>query len=73
MHVTIARCGVEEMDEMERLFRRECGSSLPIEAVAREVWLYEKLDGTWHKRRSYGLAEEVEAGPVVKRPAQVGR
>jgi hypothetical protein len=55
MHVTIARCGVEGMDELERAFYRECGGSLPIEAVAREVWLYEKYNGTWHKRCGFDL------------------
>ena len=60
MHVTIARCGVEGMDEMENRFLRECGSSLPIEAVAREVWLYEKLDGAWHKRKRFHLSEGID-------------
>ena len=57
MHLTIARCSVEEMGEVERAFYRECSGSLPIEATAREVCLFEKRDGVWHNRAAYTLAD----------------
>lgn len=57
MHLTVARCSVEEMEGVERAFYRECGGSLPIEATAREVCLFEKRDGVWHKRAAYALAD----------------
>ena len=79
MHVTVARCHSEEMDKVERAFCRERGGSLPIRAVAREVCLYEKRDGAWHKRGSFGLAEIMSTPEVTierdrlgnKRGAQV--
>ncbi len=57
MHVTIARCRPEEIASLESAFIHECGESLPITALAREVCLYEKHDGKWYKRDTFPLAD----------------
>ena len=54
-HVTLAR--TKNMDDVEKEFYLEHGSQLPIKAMAREVCLYEKRDGIWHKRYTFALAE----------------
>ena len=56
MHLTLARCAIEDMDRIEGEFYQECGNGLPIEATAREVCLFEKREGAWHKHASFVLA-----------------
>lgn len=53
LHVTLAR--VKDMDTVEKEFYQAYGDRLPIQAIAKEVCLYEKLDNTWCKRESFAL------------------
>jgi len=53
LHVTLAR--VKDMDTVEKEFYQEYGERLPIQAFAKEICLYEKLDNNWYKRESFAL------------------
>lgn len=53
-HVTLAR--VKDMDRVEEEFHLKYGNLLPIQAIAREVCLYEKRDSIWHKRNTFPLS-----------------
>jgi hypothetical protein len=55
-HLTLAGWhAASELDTITAEFLQEHGWRLPIEATAREVWLYEQVGGTWLHRASFGL------------------
>lgn len=54
LHVTLAR--VKDMDSVEKEFYLEYGNQLPIQAIAKEICLYEKYDNVWHKRNNFCLS-----------------
>jgi len=54
LHVTLAR--VKDIDKVEKEFHDEYGNQLPIRAVGKEVFLYEKLENIWYKRASFSLS-----------------
>jgi hypothetical protein len=54
LHVTLARA--KDLDSIEKEFYLEYGNHLPIQATAREVYLYEKRDNVWHKRNRFRLS-----------------
>ncbi len=54
LHVTLAR--VKDMDSVEKEFHLEYGNQPPIQAIAKEICLYEKYDNVWHKRNNFRLS-----------------
>jgi 2'-5' RNA ligase len=56
LHVTLAR--VKEMDSVEKEFYIEYGNQMPIQAIAKEICLYEKHDNAWHKRNNFLLSSK---------------
>jgi len=54
LHITLAR--VKDVDSVEKEFHQEYGDKLPIQAIGKEVCLYEKLDNVWYKRESFSLS-----------------
>ena len=54
LHVTLAR--VKDMDSVEKEFYLEYGNQLPVQAIAKEICLYEKYDNVWHKRNNFRLS-----------------
>jgi 2'-5' RNA ligase len=55
MHLTIAQCRIKEIDEIEAAFFNQCRKNLPIKCTAKEIYLYEKHNGAWHKRLTFAL------------------
>ena len=54
LHVTLAR--VKDMDSVEKEFYLKYGNQLPVQAIAKEICLYEKHDNVWHKRNNFRLS-----------------
>ncbi len=54
LHVTLARA--KDIDSIEKEFYQKYGNQLPIQAIGKEVCLYEKLDNIWYKRESFSLS-----------------
>ena len=56
MHLTLARSTPKEVDNIEREFRHEYETWLPIEARATEVYLFEKREEVWDWQTSFSLS-----------------
>jgi 2'-5' RNA ligase len=57
-HLTVARGSSSELDRIEEEFYLASTETLPIDAIATEVWLLETREGVWYKHTPLALGSK---------------
>jgi 2'-5' RNA ligase len=60
-HLTLAHQESSDLDRLEAEFSRRYGASLPIQAIATEISLYQKREERWFKEASFPFGQSTVA------------